>query len=672
MGIPVTAFLVFSLALLLSISNGLALVGNRSGAWGYSQFPSASLQSAGNATLFYAGQKAEEDWQGGGLVYSPFALVELGATMHRLPESSTGTLSFKLQIPRMDTWQPLLSIGVMDLAMEQRRWEFLYFVGGYSLESEFMTMNIDMGAVYQRHEISSKNRVTAYLASELDFGLASLMLEMSRSSAGITMIPSLWLHPFQNTVYTGAGVEWSSGTPKSFPNVWGEAGVALPLGARSENSKNPWVILDFNPMFDQTLAATSQQYQVYLDAQAVLRTGIEGLFWVNGASFASFHSKERESLVDRGVWDRSYLFYSHPSEWGSAFLLRRPELGGGMFFENSLGLFWNQEFRHRSWNPASTQLLLARGRVHDYSAILQLPLHPRGPSILRWVQLYAEGGRYLLEGNQGYGGIRIGGKENYLDGAVGYAPGTKVLLARIDLRMNLGRWTRWHSGPVLIRGLNRVEHRTVIRAQDMDAEIFEPSLYSNSLSHPVQLPWNPEHWKEVKRRTASADSKPKDSDMDGVLDSRDACRDAPEDMDSFMDQDGCPDLDNDEDRISDSRDQCPLQREDEDMFEDGDGCPDLDNDKDGILDEQDACMNDAEDLDGFQDSDGCKDPDNDHDGIRDAEDACPNQAGQYTAERTHRGCPGGEDQDGIPFDLDACPNAAEDYDGIQDTDGCPE
>lgn len=672
MGIPVSAFLIFAFVLLFGTSNGLSLVGSKNGAWGYSRFPSATLQPAGNASIFYAGQKSDEDWQGGGLIYSPFALVELGATMHRLPESSTGTLSFKLQIPRMDAWQPLLSIGVMDLAMEQRRWEFLYFVGGYSLESEFMTMNIDIGAVYQRQETISTNRVTAFLASELDFGLAGLMLEMSRSSAGITMIPSLWLHPFQKAVYAGAGVEWSSGAPKSFPNLWGEAGVILPLGARLESSKNPWVILDFNPLFNHAFSATTRQYRVYLDAQAVLRTGLEGLFWVNGASLATIHSRDTIALLNRGAWDRSYALYSHEAEWGSSFKLRRPELGCGMFFEKSIGLFWNQEFRHRIWNPASIQLLGTRGNVHDYSAVLHLPLHPRGPSVLQWVQLYAEGGRYLFEGNQGYGGMRIGGKENYLDGAVGFDPERKQLLARVDLRMNLSRWTRWQTGPVLVRGFNRAEHRTLVYVQDLDADVFEPIAFANPLSQPAQMPWQPENWKEAKRIAPAATSKSKDSDLDGILDSHDACRDAAEDRDSFMDQDGCPDLDNDADRISDSRDQCPMESEDEDMFEDGDGCPELDNDKDGISDEMDACMNDAEDLDGFQDTDGCKDPDNDHDGIRDSEDACPNQAGLYTAERTHRGCPGGEDQDGIPFELDACPNAAEDYDGIQDTDGCPE
>ena len=82
---------------------------------------------------------------------------------------------------------------------------------------------------------------------------------------------------------------------------------------------------------------------------------------------------------------------------------------------------------------------------------------------------------------------------------------------------------------------------------------------------------------------------------------------APEDVDGFEDEDGCPDPDNDGDGIPDVSDACPDDAEDADGFEDTDGCPDLDNDGDGILDVDDQCPNEPEDFDGEADEDGCPD-----------------------------------------------------------------
>jgi len=80
-----------------------------------------------------------------------------------------------------------------------------------------------------------------------------------------------------------------------------------------------------------------------------------------------------------------------------------------------------------------------------------------------------------------------------------------------------------------------------------------------------------------------------DRDGDGVRDSVDLCPDEPEDLDGYVDRDGCPDDDNDKDGISDPRDRCPNAAEDLDAFQDEDGCPDADNDKDGVVDKDDAC-----------------------------------------------------------------------------------
>jgi len=97
------------------------------------------------------------------------------------------------------------------------------------------------------------------------------------------------------------------------------------------------------------------------------------------------------------------------------------------------------------------------------------------------------------------------------------------------------------------------------------------------------------------------------------------------------------DKDTDGDGITDSRDQCILEPEDMDGYLDDDGCPDPDNDSDGILDAADKCPMQAEDMDGWQDDDGCPDPDNDQDQIADVDDYCPNTPGVPGGD--HPGCP---------------------------------
>ncbi len=99
----------------------------------------------------------------------------------------------------------------------------------------------------------------------------------------------------------------------------------------------------------------------------------------------------------------------------------------------------------------------------------------------------------------------------------------------------------------------------------------------------------------------------KDTDNDGIPDNRDMCKTDKEDIDLYLDSDGCPDNDNDNDNILDISDKCPSQAEDLDGFEDSDGCVDIDNDNDGIIDTRDGCPMQAEDIDKFQDSDGCPD-----------------------------------------------------------------
>ncbi|MBL0213438.1 MAG: OmpA family protein [Myxococcales bacterium] len=115
-----------------------------------------------------------------------------------------------------------------------------------------------------------------------------------------------------------------------------------------------------------------------------------------------------------------------------------------------------------------------------------------------------------------------------------------------------------------------------------------------------------------------------DTDGDGFVDSVDRCPKEPENVNSFEDDDGCPDdPDPDKDGILGTADQCPLQAEDVDGFEDANGCPDPDNDNDTVLDVDDACR----DVPGLVAMKGCPDPDRDGDTVVDRLDNCPDEPG---------------------------------------------
>ncbi|WP_434422099.1 OmpA family protein [Nannocystis pusilla] len=180
-----------------------------------------------------------------------------------------------------------------------------------------------------------------------------------------------------------------------------------------------------------------------------------------------------------------------------------------------------------------------------------------------------------------------------------------------------------------------------------------------------------------------------DRDWDGYDDIADKCPDDPEDFDSFEDDDGCPDKDNDKDGVLDAdkltKDEarksytwstndkkteggrtvdCRNEPEDVDQFEDEDGCPDPDNDRDTILNVNDKCPNDPEDFDGFEDEDGCPNVDNDKDKVLDAAELVRNPDGTYQWINKDK-----KTENGVEVD---CRNLPEDYDGVEDDDGCPD
>ncbi len=184
----------------------------------------------------------------------------------------------------------------------------------------------------------------------------------------------------------------------------------------------------------------------------------------------------------------------------------------------------------------------------------------------------------------------------------------------------------------------------------------------------------------------------KDSDKDGVVDSKDKCPDTP--FGATVDEFGCP-IDSDQDGVPDGLDMCPNtpnkamvdatgcpSDEDGDGVYDGidkcpgtpygaqvdpkTGCP-LDGDGDGVADFEDACPNTPKGA--YVDANGCP-FDSDMDGVYDGIDKCPNTpmgtpVNEFGCERTKAD----SDGDGVPDDKDRCPGTP--TGAIVDATGCP-
>ena len=137
----------------------------------------------------------------------------------------------------------------------------------------------------------------------------------------------------------------------------------------------------------------------------------------------------------------------------------------------------------------------------------------------------------------------------------------------------------------------------------------------------------------------------KDSDGDGIPDSKDLCPDTPRGV--LIDETGCP-LDNDGDGVPDYLDKCPQTAKG--VKVDKDGCA-LDSDKDGIPDNLDKCPNTPGGV--AVDKNGCP-LDSDGDGVADYLDKCPDT--KFGLIVDSNGCSVDSDQDGVPDSVDKCPD----------------
>lgn len=132
----------------------------------------------------------------------------------------------------------------------------------------------------------------------------------------------------------------------------------------------------------------------------------------------------------------------------------------------------------------------------------------------------------------------------------------------------------------------------------------------------------PKPWPEEKV-VVIAPPVDKDTDGDGIFDSRDKCPTVP----GVAKYEGCPVPDTDKDGIFDDKDKCPEMA----GYPELDGCPYPDRDKDGVTDNKDRCPDEP----GSTKNDGCPITDRDGDGVPDATDRCPDEAGPAD----NGGCP---------------------------------
>ncbi len=156
----------------------------------------------------------------------------------------------------------------------------------------------------------------------------------------------------------------------------------------------------------------------------------------------------------------------------------------------------------------------------------------------------------------------------------------------------------------------------------------------------------------------------KDSDRDGVRDTKDLCPDTPRGV--KVDKEGCP-ADSDGDGVPDYKDKCPKTPAEARKAVDADGCP-LDSDKDGVPDYLDKCPDTPESLIKFVDENGCV-ADSDQDGVADVMDKCPDTPQNVKVDSV--GCEIDSDGDGIIDSIDKCPDTPLAAIGKVDKDGCP-
>ena len=175
-------------------------------------------------------------------------------------------------------------------------------------------------------------------------------------------------------------------------------------------------------------------------------------------------------------------------------------------------------------------------------------------------------------------------------------------------------WWPWKNIPITGRymhGFRKVYHIDNVSANNRGFQLTIGLRFHKPPPLPAQVVVTPTVVSE------------KDSDGDGILDSKDKCPTVA----GFAKYEGCPVPDTDKDGINDEEDKCPEVV----GYPELNGCPYPDRDKDGVTDNKDRCPDEP----GSTKNDGCPITDRDNDGVPDSTDRCPDEAGPVS----NQGCP---------------------------------
>lgn len=176
----------------------------------------------------------------------------------------------------------------------------------------------------------------------------------------------------------------------------------------------------------------------------------------------------------------------------------------------------------------------------------------------------------------------------------------------------------------------------------------------------------------VPEERAPPPAPPSDRDLDGIIDSLDACPDQAHGEHPDPARHGCPLVDRDDDGVYDDDDQCPTEPTGARPDPARRGCPMPDSDGDGVLDADDACASTPAGPHPDPTRAGCPDPDTDADGLTDHADACPTQPPGLSPDPARPGCPAPDaDGDSVPDATDACPQQAGAPSRDPHRNGCP-
>ncbi len=705
------------------------------GLYGYHTTPSAAIKPAGTFTGFgnilpvYYSPYPDSTRQpfNGGFNLALLSNLEMGMVVSTMTADGDNfyvpRISFKYQFDQFTKDSPLLSIGTTDLLNRQNFVGNLFFVGATHFYPFGTKITFETGAIYQRYTKESPPKeiytpIRAFLNGSLDNGSYAFVFENKISDLGLELSQFLVYRPgFEEYPYSGFSVMVGRASTEFYPDKMSSivAGFEYTRSFRSIDPdldrikkrmkfKEPIFWIDLKPDFiginQLNLSGGLKQItaqRLGIESDIAIETGIPNLMWVNTFNFP-IQSKNEEHLDGVTYWSKRVLQYEIPTSKSGQYLsIYAPQVSFGYFGHNARGILWGQKIALFNWRPIEFSLgIINQEELPSNPFMLyrvaRLPIHPPFSGFsARDVQWYIEGGTFK--------------DKSTTVGIVGNYPGGDGFEAEVSLRYNLDwgievglQYTMdlsdmvQYTGSLMHIGLsprNRMNFRNSIsQTRSAQNESLDTYTWRSSINddNTFQDTWWEKPHINVNRSidtsyfnrlvfcrdTPTTECEVTDRDGDSIPDHLDACPDRAEDKDSFLDDDGCPDLDDDGDNITDSLDQCKMIPEDIDGYLDQDGCPEFDNDEDGILDSLDVCPLQAEDIDGFEDEDGCPELDNDGDGILDNFDRCVSIPEDLDGIDDDDGCPEFVDNDEIPDHLDNCPELTEDFDGFEDEDGCPE